>query len=305
MTAREHAVRALWTLFEPIHAVSYFAQEAREQFAAIGLTRYWDGYFAGRAAPLGPVSAAPVVAIFNGFSPSLVGRALPAVWSVAAVDQVLDARSRGAAAALRAVVADETLVAEAAAALTQVAHTIDVAGRPLAAANRALPEESDPYRQLWRAATILREHRGDGHVAALLGEGIAGLASIVLRSAVDLEATTMRRVRGWSDAEWDAQVEDLVARGLLTASLDVTAAGSAALDNAEHVTNRLAEPPWRALGDDLTRIGRLIAPIAHACGKIFPYPNPIGMPQPWNPESDPVAEAIPEVPVEPPTKVAL
>jgi hypothetical protein len=82
MTAREHAVRALWTLFEPIHAVSYFAQEARDEFAAIGLTRYWDGYFAGRAAPLGTVPAAPVVAIFNGFSPSLVGRALPAVWSV-------------------------------------------------------------------------------------------------------------------------------------------------------------------------------------------------------------------------------
>jgi hypothetical protein len=305
MTAREHAVRALWTLFEPIHAVSYFAQEARDEFAAIGLTRYWDGYFAGRAAPLGTVPAAPVVAIFNGFSPSLVGRALPAVWSVASVERVLDARSRGAAAALRSVVADETLVAEAAAALTPVAHMIDVAGRPLAAANRATPEESDPYRQLWRAATILREHRGDGHVAALLGEGIAGLASIVLRSAVDVDAATMRRARGWSDAEWDAQVEDLMARGLLTAGHEITAAGSAAVDNAEHVTNRLAERPWRALGDDLAQIARLIAPIAHACGRFFPYPNPIGMPQPWSPDEDPGAAAVPEVPVERPGKLAL
>ena len=296
MTVQEHTVRALWTLFEPIHAVSYFAQEAREEFATIGLTRYWDGYFAGRAAPLGPVAAAPVVAIFNGFSPFLVGRALPAVWSVASVEQVLDARSRGAAASLRSVVPDEKLVARAAAALTQVAHLIDVAGRPLAAANRATPEETDPYRQLWRAATILREHRGDGHVAALLNEGIAGLASIVLRSAIDLEAAAMRRARGWSEDEWDAQVKDLIAGGLLTAGNEITAAGSAAVHNAEHLTNRLAERPWRALGDDLADVARLIAPIAHACGRLFPSPNSIGIPQPWNPDEDPLAAAIPEVP---------
>jgi len=302
MTAREHAVRAMWTLFEPIHAVSYFAPQARETFADIGLTRYWDGYFASRAAPLGPVSAAPIVAIFNGFSPFLVGRALPAVWGVASVDQVLDARSRGAAAALRSVVADESLIAEAAAVLTPLAHRIDVAGRPLAAANRALPEESDPYRQLWRAATILREHRGDGHVTSLLSEGIAGLAAIVLRSAIDVEATTMKRARGWSDDEWEAQVEDLIARGLLTADRAITAAGSAAVDNAEHLTNWLAERPWSALDDaGLARIARLIAPIAHACGRFFPYPNPIGMPQPWSPEDDPDAAAISEVPVESPS----
>lgn len=301
MTAREHAVRALWTLFEPIHAVSYFAPGARQAFADIGLTRYWDGYFAGRAAPLGPVPAAPVVAIFNGFSPFLIGRALPAVWGVASVDKVLQARSRGAAAALRSVVADEALIAEAASALTPLAHRIDIAGRPLAAANRALPEESDPYRQLWRATTILREHRGDGHVAALLSEGIAGLAAIVLRSAIDVETTTMKRARGWSDAEWDAQTEELVARGLLAADHTITAAGSAAVDSAEHRTNRLAERPWRELDDDkLTRVARLIAPIAHACGTFFPYPNPIGMPQPWSPADDPSAAAISEVPVESP-----
>ncbi|WP_308465608.1 SCO6745 family protein [Rathayibacter soli] len=296
--AREHAVRAMWTLFEPIHAVSYFAPHAREAFADIGLTRYWDGYFAGRAAPLGPVPAAPVVAIFNGFSPFLVGRALPAAWGVASVDEVLDARSRGAAAALRSVVADESLVAEAASALTPVAQRIDVAGRPLAAANRALPEESDPYRQLWRAATILREHRGDGHVTSLLSEGIAGLAAIVLRSAIDIESTTMKRARGWSEAEWDAQADELIARGLLTADRAITPAGSAAIDNAEHLTNRLAQRPWSALDDTgLTGIARLIAPIAHACGTFFPYPNPIGMPQPWNPDDDPDAVAISEVPV--------
>jgi len=296
-TSREHAVRAMWTLFEPIHAVSYFAPEARDAFASIGLTRYWDGYFAGRAAPLGPVTAAPVVAIFNGFSPFLVERALPAAWSVASADQVLDARSRGAAAALRSVMADEALVARAAAELTPLTVGVDTAGRPLAAANAALPEESDTYRQLWRAVTILREHRGDGHVAALVSEGIAGLASIVLRSAVDTEPDTMKRARGWTDDQWAAQTEELTSRGLLTRDGAITEAGSTAVDNAERLTNRLALRPWRELdGDEFVGIARVIAPIAHACGALFPYPNPIGMPQPWHPENDTDAAAIPEVP---------
>lgn len=297
---REHLVRALWTLFEPIHAVTYFAPQAREAFATVGLKRYWDGYFAGRAAPLGPVVAAPVTALFNGFSPFLVERALPAAWSLASVERVLDARSRGAAAALLSVFDDADAVAEAAAALTPIAEAIDVAGRPLAAANRALPEESDPYRRLWRAATILREHRGDGHVAALLGAGIAGPASIVLRSAVDTEAATMKPARGWSEAEWQAQSTELIARGLLNPDRTITPVGTAAVNSAEETTNRLASQPWAALDDEqLVGVAQLIFPMARACGALFPYPNPIGMPQPWDPVRDPGAISIPAVPTLP------
>src|SRR5476649_458347 len=111
MATREHLARALWTLFEPIHAVTYFSAEARDAFAAIGLPRYWDGYFAGRAAPLGAVSGAPVVAMFSGFAPMLVDRALPAAWSVASPDQLIEARYAGAVATLRKLVPDETVVA--------------------------------------------------------------------------------------------------------------------------------------------------------------------------------------------------
>src|ERR1700712_648513 len=101
-----HLARAFWTLFEPIHAVTYFAPEARAAFAEVGLKRYWDGYFAGRAAPLGAVNGPPVVAMFSGFSPALVNRALPAVWSVVSPAEVLEARLAGAENALRAVVAN-------------------------------------------------------------------------------------------------------------------------------------------------------------------------------------------------------
>ena len=297
MSELEHRVRALWTLFEPIHAVTYFSPEAREAFADIGLTRYWDGYFAGRAAPLGAVAAAPVVAIFSGFAPFLVERVLPAVWSTVTVDRVLDARSRGAAETLRNFVPDERSVTEAADALAQVAVRVDTIGRPLAAANSALPVESDPYRRLWQAAATLREHRGDGHVIALVEGGIAGISTIVLRSAVDIDATSVRKARGWTEEQWAAAVEELAARGLLTGQGEISEKGRAALDRAEHVTNRLAVLPWSGVTDDeIAGVARTLAPIARACQTVFPFPNPIGMPRPWDPNLDPNASSVPTSP---------
>ena len=297
MNELEHRVRALWTLFEPIHAVTYFSPEAREAFADIGLTRYWDGYFAGRAAPLGAVTAEPVVAIFSGFAPFLVERVLPAVWSTVTVNRVLDARSRGAAETLRNLVPDERSAAEAADVLAQAAARADTIGRPLAAANSALPVESDPYCRLWQAAATLREHRGDGHVIALVEGGIAGISTIVLRSAVDIDATSVRKARGWTEEQWATEVEDLSTRGLLTGQGQITEKGTAALDRAEQVTNRLAVRPWRGVTDDeIADVARTLAPIARACQTVFPFPNPIGIPQPWDPNLDPNASSVPTSP---------
>ena len=297
MNKLEHRVRALWTLFEPIHAVTYFSPEARDAFADIGLTRYWDGYFAGRAAPLGAVTAGPVVAIFSGFAPFLVERVLPAVWSTVTADRVLDARSRGAAETLRNFVPDERSVTEAADVLAQAAARIDTIGRPLAAANSALPVESDPYRRLWQAAATLREHRGDGHVIALVEGGIAGISTIVLRSAVDIDATSVRKARGWTEEQWAIEVDELSARGLLAGQGQITEKGTAALDRAEQVTNRLAVRPWSGVTDDeIADVARTLAPIARACQTVFPFPNPIGMPQPWDPNLDPNASSVPTSP---------
>jgi hypothetical protein len=297
MATREHLTRALWTLFEPIHAVGYFSVEAREAFADIGLKRFWDGYFAGRAAPLGAIGAAPVTAIFSGFSPTIVERTLPAVWELASPTQALEARSLGSAVTIQKFFPDATRVADAAATLATVAAQIDIIGRPLAAANSALPAETDPYRLLWQSATTLREHRGDGHVIALVTEQIAGLSTIVLRSAIDLDGPTMTKARGWSQEIWDAEVDSLVARGLLAADHSVTTQGRDAINRAESTTNRLAVDPWQLLDDDeLLGAARLLAPISHAIANLFPYPNPIGMPTAWDPESDRDAAAVPTLP---------
>lgn len=293
MSDRQHLTRALWTLFEPIHAVAYFAPEMRDALATIGLPRYWDGYFAGRAAPLGAIGAAPVTAIFSGFAPSIVKRALPAVWSTVTPDAALEARSLGAAASLTGLIPDAGLVSAAADALTDVAARADTIGRPLAAANRELPIDSDPYRRLWQATATLREHRGDGHVIALVAGGIAGLSTIVLRSCLDLDATTMQRSRGWSDDEWHTTLEHLTERGLIGDNGRTTEAGSAALSTAEHLTNALAADPLAHLDDAAVReVALLLRPLATAVGGLFPYPNPIGMPEPWNPEADPDAVRV-------------
>jgi hypothetical protein len=297
MRTPENVARAMWTLFEPIHAVTYFSPLARESFAAIGMNRFWEGYFAGRAAPLGPVAAEPVVAIFSGFSPSVVGRALPEVWATATPAQALVARSVGAAAALRNAMPDEDLVSRAATALSPLALSVDTIGRPLSAANLALPFEQDPYRQLWQAATTLREHRGEGHVMAVVAEGIAGLTTIVLRSALDLDASTMKRLRGWSDDEWDSEVSRLQGRGLLAADGTITSTGLESLTRAEATTNRLAAGAWHSLpAERVFDIARALEPVALACAEIVDYPNPIGMARPWLADSDPDARGVPFAP---------
>lgn len=298
MTAsREHLARALWTLFEPIHAVTYFSDEARGEFAAVGLTRYWDGYFAGRAAPLGAVAAPPVTAIFSGFAPFLVDRALPASWSVASPDVVLEARLAGAAATLRRLVPDEDAVARAAAALAPIAARVDTVGRPLSAANASLPPADDPHRSLWQSAATLREHRGEGHVIALVSLGIAGLTTLLLRTGVDLDAGSMQKARGWTDDEWAAEADRLIDRGLLRADRTTTSAGVELLAEAERLTNRLALEPWAHLDEqELLDVARALAPVATPVNTLYPRPNPIGIPFAWDPDTDPDATAVPAVP---------
>jgi hypothetical protein len=80
---------------------------------------------------------------------------------------------------------------------------LDCAGRVLAAANAALPAPDDALARLWQAATVLREHRGDGHFAALVTAGIDGCEALVLRCALDLRREDVQPARGWTDEQWD------------------------------------------------------------------------------------------------------
>ena len=156
------AARAMWTMFEPVHDVTYFVPEALSAFTEAGLRGYWRGYFAGRAAPLGRARAAVVTASFYNFAPAFVGRAIPGVWDLVTPEEAIAVREAGAAASLRRLLdGREAEAAKAADLLWRAAEDLDFAGRVLSAANSELPISADPLTRLWQAATLLREHRGD------------------------------------------------------------------------------------------------------------------------------------------------
>jgi Helix-turn-helix family len=239
-----HPARRLWAALETLHDVTYFAPEVRSAGIAQGLKGFWMTYFAWRAAPLGPVPAAPVVAMFAGFHPGTVARALPEAWSRTTPQACLEARAAVSAAALRDTGADPAACAQAAAVLGPVAAAADLTGRPLGAANAALDLPGDPLGRLWQLTTTLREHRGDGHVAALVSEGITGLQAHVLQAASGYipQAVLQRARSGWTDEDWAGAAQALRGRGLLTAgpAPRLTTAGRALLDSVEANTDERA-----------------------------------------------------------------
>ncbi|HEY0531696.1 MAG TPA: hypothetical protein VGD29_08880 [Actinoplanes sp.] len=272
----------MWSLFEPVHAVTYFSPQGGPIFEAAGLRGFWRRYFAGRAAPLGPVTAGPVIAAFFGFSPAMVTRALPDVWTRISPQAAIEARLGGARLALAEICGDLDLD-EAADRLEAAAREIDLPGRTLAAAYADLPWPDDAAGRLWHAATLLREHRGDGHVASLLTAGFDGCESLVLRDAVEggrLRAS-MQPARGWNDEEWQAGAERLKTRGWLGSDGSVTATGSRAYAEVEAQTDRLAQAPWQRTGAQATeRCADVLQPIADRLLPLLPPDNPIPLRSP-------------------------
>lgn len=273
--------RVMWTCFEPVHAVTYFHPRARTAYEAVGLRGYWRGYFAGRAAPLGPVDAPTVVAAFFSFAPAMVARALPSVWRLATPQEALRARLTGAVQALAEFTYElpEAHLVEAADLLEEAAGRVEVAGRVLGAVNAALPRGEYPLARLWQAATTLREHRGDGHVAALVTTGLDPVEVVAWRCRVDQSRQFHQAARGWTDEEWTAAEERLVAKGWLTPERIATEHATATFRTVEEATDRAALGPWRALGAERTaRLRELLDPIATRCRTIIPAKAPIGLP---------------------------
>ena len=288
--ADEAAVaRRMWTLFEPVHAVTYFAPEARAAYEGAGLRGFWRGYFAGRAAPLGAAGAAVVTASFYNFAPSFVGRAVPGVWELISPDDALRVRREGAVASLRELLAGRDAEVKAAANLLERAlDGLDYPGRVLSAANGALDavdavddEDGGDLGRLWQATTTLREHRGDGHFAAVVAAGMDGCEVLALRCGLDMDRATMQPIRGWTDEQWDAARERLADRGLLGADGTLTEAGRELHAAVEEATDQSAERPWVLLGEDgLAELVEGLVPLAVACAQVVPYPSPIGVPRP-------------------------
>lgn len=279
--------RTIWHELEALNAVAYFTDECRDAATGLGLKGFWMGYFACRAAPMGAAPSGLVEATFYNFHPGRVQRAIPEAWKIADPNNVLAARATAAATALRRLLpnGDADRLADAVLPTLQLAigHA-DNAGRPLFGANSDVTPLGDPVAALWQAATTLREHRGDGHVALLTSAGLSGCESHVLFAAGEhIEPQLFQQSRGWSHDDWASAHQALTYRGLTTPELSLTANGEHLRTDIENNTDTLALSPYAALGD--VAVARLQETLASAAAHItssgtLAFPNPMGLPEP-------------------------
>ncbi|XVU22374.1 SCO6745 family protein [Actinoplanes sp. CA-054009] len=271
----ESPQRRAWRVTEPIHSMIYFVPEAPSRYAELGVGPS-DGYFASRGAVFGPTGPELVTATFYNFNPTLVARALPAVWAKTDPGAMLRARLDAVDAALTRGLGPETLaspeMAEAAALARRAAEAAAAwpQGRPLFAAHLGLPWPDRPHLVLWHAQTLLREFRGDGHVAALLAAGIGGLEALVLHVVSgEMDERFLRLSRGWGRDHWAGAADALRTRGLIDEDDSVlTDAGRDLRAEVEAVTDRLAAPAYDAIGiDACVRLAELTRPMSRTLVK--------------------------------------
>ncbi|MET8450103.1 hypothetical protein [Streptomyces sp. NPDC005209] len=259
--------RAAWRRLEPVHGMIYFAPEARRRYADLGLSGR-AGYFASRSAAFGRASAELVIATFYNFNPDMVRKAVHGVWDATTPQQVLDARNAAASEALRRAGIHELPAFDEVLALTRKAAQAageHAQGRPLFAAHAALPWPDEPVLQLWHAQTLLREFRGDGHVACLLTEGVGGLEALILHAVTgDVPVDFLKASRAWPEDEWADTKERLRTRGLLDGD-SLSPEGVRLRQHIEDRTDRLALPAYAALGDSgCERLAELASPFGRA-----------------------------------------
>jgi len=262
------AARELFNRFEPLHAVVYFDPGLTAHGEAVGLKGYWMAYFATRVAPLGELGPEATTAVFYNWHPRRVGRSLPDAWAMSSRAQVLQARLAAAEDTLGKAFAGlpASAVEEAAELLWAASQEIDAPGRPLGAANQALPRPATPVSLLWQAATTLREHRGDGHNAVLLARGVGPAEAHFIKSgAGEWDGQQLKTTRQYEDDEWAATAARMVRQGLLDEAGRLTEAGGALHREIEGATDRAASAPWEALGPEATEATlQAVRPLARA-----------------------------------------
>ncbi len=246
------------------HRLVYFVPEAAEEYATLGV-KGQPTYFASRAAPMGAVPAEVVIATFYNFSPLAVTSAMPGVWEAASPESWQAARFGVVRRALQRVAVDLSggQILEARAIIDPVVAALDLAGKPLAAANAAVALPDDPMTALWQQVTVLREWRGDVHVALLVANEIGPCECLVLQVGTGRFPLKLAQLtRRWDESQWAAAVANLVARGWTASDGTMTPTGIGERDRLESDTDRICESIWQPVGDHAAgRLGELIAPI--------------------------------------------
>ncbi|WP_149829885.1 SCO6745 family protein [Streptomyces tailanensis] len=265
-----------------LHSILYFTADLREELAPFGVEEHSSVYMAGRAAPLGAVGSELVTGVFNSFAPGFVASRVPGVWDSVSPERAVEARQKAAGTVLqrllgRAVV-DSRAMADAAELATEAAAAGLLAGRPLHAANAALARPDEPHVALWHAATLLREHRGDGHVAVLDWFEVTGIRSLVIdcASGHGMPKEIVMPMRGWTEEEWSAARDHLAASGLIDGQGRLTAQGAELRDEIEYDTSRLDRQPYEALGGERTeKLARFVHGLVNSAADAGVFPPPL------------------------------
>ncbi|WP_028815565.1 SCO6745 family protein [Streptomyces flavidovirens] len=270
------AGRRCHNVLNPLHSTVYFSPDFTKELAEVGIEDGRAAYFAGRGAAMGAVGAGVITAAFFNFNHDLVARHVPEVWSIASPGVVLEARLRAVDTTLRRLLGEEAVasdeMAEAAGLALRAAEACTRHARPLYAAHADLPVPERPHLAYWHAATLLREHRGDGHLAALLAAGLDPLEALVSHTATGkgMSPRWTLATRGWGRTDWDLASERLRERGLLDGEGELTEAGTALRAELEEATDRLDAAPYEHLGAEgterLTELGRGFLSVALGAG---------------------------------------
>ncbi|MFF8405634.1 hypothetical protein ACF1AB_13705 [Streptomyces sp. NPDC014846] len=259
-----------------LHSTVYFSPDLGTGLADHGIDDSMAAYLAGRSAALGPVGPGVVTAAFYGFHHELIARHIPWVWTRASPATVLELRLRAADATLRRHLGESLVTgpetAEAAELALRAAHAGVRAGRPMYSAHADQPVPEEPHLALWYAATLLREHRGDCHIAALQTAELGGIDALVSHSASSsgMPKEIVMSKRGWTEEDWSGAEDRLRVRGLMDAEGRLTAAGVRLREDIEDETDRLDRAPYEALGSTgvtrLTELAGVLAGTAAATG---------------------------------------
>ncbi|MEO6653534.1 MAG: hypothetical protein ABIP17_12855 [Ilumatobacteraceae bacterium] len=264
--------RQTWRTLEPLHGMIYFVPEAIEHYRRVGLDDGRAGYFASRSAPMGEASAELVVATFYNFNPASVRAVIPSAWQTVRPEEMLDARSMAADAALRRLLGDDAVAGDDMAEAAELARSAALSagdcldGRPLFAAHASLPWPTDAHLVLWHAQTLLREFRGDGHIAALVADGVSGIEALLMHGGTGAIASgVLQRSRSWDDDAWTAASDRLIDRGLLAPDGTLSALGAERRQWVEDRTDALGLAPYEAIGEEgCARLRELCRPFSHA-----------------------------------------
>ncbi len=274
---RTPPARRLRNALEPLAANVYFAKEAHDRYTEMGLD-YFGGYFCSRSACMGRLTGEAVTAIFGVFSPDAVIPAVTKGWATTDPETILAARQAGATESLSRILSeanDGALPAgieRATEVLRQGIEATTPNGHAIHAGLRSLGWPGDPVGDLWRAADLLREYRGDAHNAAWVAGGVDAVEITLLTELWwGIPLNSYAWTRGWTDDQRAAAVARLQDRGLLDGET-LTDAGREVREAIEAATDSGDDTVLAALGDDYDELLALTRPWAKAVVASGGYP---------------------------------